>query len=44
MCILEDDGITVHCPTQCIDDTQAAVAQVLNFPVQRFITAKICVE
>ncbi|XP_074617346.1 xanthine dehydrogenase/oxidase-like [Acropora palmata] len=34
MCILEDDGITVHCPTQCIDDTQAAVAQVLNFPVQ----------
>lgn len=44
MCILEDDGITVHCPTQCIDDTQAAVAQVLNFPVQRLITARICVE
>ncbi|XP_068702018.1 xanthine dehydrogenase/oxidase-like [Montipora foliosa] len=34
MCVPEDDGITVHCPTQCIDDTQAAVAQVLNFPVQ----------
>lgn len=34
LCVLEDDGITVHCPTQWIDGTQAVVAQILNFPVQ----------
>ncbi|KAJ7381038.1 hypothetical protein OS493_004634 [Desmophyllum pertusum] len=34
LCVPEDDGITVHCPTQWVDLTQAAVAQTLNFPVQ----------
>ena len=37
LCIPEDDGITVHCPTQWVDFTQAAVAQSLNYPAQRFV-------
>ncbi|KAL9979239.1 hypothetical protein ACROYT_G016871 [Oculina patagonica] len=34
LCVPEDDGITVHCPTQWVDLTQAAVAQTLNYPAQ----------
>ena len=36
LCVLEEDGMTVHSATQGIDSTQAAVAQTLNFPVQRY--------
>lgn len=35
LCVPEEDGMTVHCPTQWVDLTQAAVAQTLNYPVQR---------
>nr|XP_058949586.1 xanthine dehydrogenase/oxidase-like isoform X1 [Pocillopora verrucosa] len=34
LCVPEEDGMTVHCPTQWVDLTQAAVAQTLNYPVQ----------
>jgi len=37
LCVPEDDGITVHCPTQWVDFTQTAVAQILNYPAQRLI-------
>ncbi|CAH3170659.1 unnamed protein product [Porites lobata] len=34
LCVLQEDGMTVHSATQGVDCTQAAVAQTLNFPVQ----------
>ena len=37
LCVPEDDGITVHCPTQWVDLTQTAVAQTLNYPAQRLV-------
>ena len=36
LCVPEEDGMTVHSATQGIDCTQGAVAQTLNFPVQRY--------
>lgn len=43
LCIPEDDGMTVHCPTQWIDFIQAAVAQTLNYPAQSVnVSVKRC--